>query len=134
VRRALPALLLAAVLGSGLAGCSSSPGPEVPAEDAFATGTCRTAAPDVRAVGEAIPDLGDGGKVDGEVKDSLREAQDRLAALADGAEPDLQAPLRGLVEKIGIVRIRADGNTYETSQGEVLTTAYERVLDACTTD
>jgi hypothetical protein len=124
VRRVAPALLLALAL----AGCTSS---DVPDEDDFAAGTCRTAAPDVRAVGEAIPRLGDGGKVDEDVRDELREAQDRLAALADGAEAELKPDLQGLVEAIGIVRIRADGNTYESAQGEALTRAYERVLDAC---
>jgi hypothetical protein len=126
VRPALPVVLLALVL----AGCTSS-GPDVPDEDAFATGTCRTAAADVRAVGEAIPELGDGGQVDDEVRDDLREAQDRLAALADGAEPDVKPALQGLVEAIGIVRIRADGNTYEQAQGDALTRAYDKALDAC---
>ncbi len=124
MRRAVPVLLLAVVL----TGCTSS---DVPEESAFAEGTCRTAAPDVRAVGEVLPELGDGGKVADEVKDELREAQDRLAALADGAEPELQAPLKDLVEKLGIVRIRADGNTYEPELGEVLARSYERVLAAC---
>ena len=124
MRRALPLLLLVLVL----AGCTSS---DVPAEEDFASGTCRTAAPDVRAVGETLPRLGDGGKVEQEVRDELRESQDRLVALADGAEPELQDELKGLVEAIGLVRIRADGNTYESAQGEALTRAYEKVLDAC---
>lgn len=124
MRRAVPLALLALVL----TGCSSS---DVPAEEDFAAGTCRTAAPDVRAVGEALPRLGDGGKVDGDVKDELREAQDRLQAIADGAEPALRPDLEALVVAIGIVRIRADGNTYESAQGEALTRAYEQVLDAC---
>ena len=126
MRRALSSALLVVVL----AGCTSS-GPDVPDEEDFAAGTCRTAAPDVRAVGEAIPRLGDGGKVDADVKDDLREAQDRLAALSEGAEPDVAPSLQGLVEAIGLVRIRADGNTYEAAQGEALTRAYEDVLGAC---
>jgi len=124
VRRAVPLVLLAVVM----VGCTSS---DVPAEEDFAAGTCRTAAADVRAVGEAIPRLGDGGEVDEDVKDDLREAQERLAAVADGAEPSLQPDLHELVVAIGIVRIRADGNTYESEQGEALTRAYEQVLDAC---
>lgn len=136
VSRARPAAASAGRLLPGLvalllAGCTAGTGPDVPSEDAFASGTCRTAAPDVRAVGEAIPRLGDGGKVDGAVKDDLREAQDRLAALADGAEPAVGPDLQALVEAIGLVRIRADGNTYGTAQGEALTRAYEQVLDAC---
>jgi hypothetical protein len=128
VRRAVPLVLLALVL----AGCTSSS--DVPAEEDFAAGTCRTAAPDVRAVGESIPRLGDDGDVADEVKDELREAQDRLAALADGAEPSLQSALQELVVAIGIVRIRADGNTYEPAQGEALTRAYEQVLEVCVAD
>jgi hypothetical protein len=124
---ALSALALAALVG-----CSSG-GPEVPDESAFTEGTCRTAAADVRAVGQSLPELGEGGAVDGEVRAGLREAHDRLRALADGAEPALQPVLAELNEKIGIVRIRADGNTYETQFGEQLTASYERVLEACTT-
>jgi len=125
VRRGVPALFLAVLI----TGCTTSS--DVPDESAFAEGTCRTAAPDVRAVGEALPELAEEGKVTDEVRVDLREAQDRLAALADGAEPDLQAPLRDLVEKLGIVRIRADGNTYEPQFGELLAASYEQVLDAC---
>ena len=125
----LPYVLSALAL-AGLVGCSSS---DVPDESAFAEGTCRTAAADVRAVGQSLPELGDGGAVDGDVRAGLREAHDRLRALADGAEPALQPVLAELNEKIGIVRIRADGNTYEPQFGERLTAAYERVLEACTT-
>lgn len=125
----LPYVLSALAL-AGLVGCSSS---DVPDESAFAEGTCRTAAADVRAVGQSLPELGDGGAVDGEVRAGLREAHDRLRALADGAEPALQPVLAELNEKIGIVRIRADGNTYEPQLGELLAASYERVLEACTT-
>ncbi|TAL25915.1 MAG: hypothetical protein EPN99_00990 [Frankiales bacterium] len=125
----LPYVLSALAL-AGLVGCSSS---DVPDESAFAEGTCRTAAADVRAVGQSLPELGDGGAVDGDVRAGLREAHDRLRALADGAEPALQPVLAELNEKIGIVRIRADGNTYEPRLGELLAASYERVLEACTT-
>ena len=109
------------------------PGPSVPAESAFAEGTCRVAAPDVRAIGAAVPRLGKEGKVDQQVQDELRDAQQRLAALAEGAEPELKPALDDLVLKIGLLRIRAAGNTYESSLGEGLTTSYDAVLDVCTT-
>lgn len=117
-----------------LASCSSSSsdGPEVPPESAFAEGTCRTAAQDLRAVGEAIPDLGEEGSVDAEVKESLRESQARLRAVADGAEEELKPAFEDLIQKIGIVRIRADGNTYEPQFGESLTRSYEQLVSACT--
>lgn len=133
----IPVLRAALVAGLlAVAACSSgSPsvdGPEVPPESAFAEGTCRVAAPDVRAVGEALPRLGDGGSVDAEVKDSLREAQERLRALTEGMEPALQPAFADLSQKIGLVRIRADGNTYEPELGEALTASYEGVVEACT--
>lgn len=129
---ALRAVLPAALLALLLAGCSSD-GPDIPDESDFAAGTCRTAAPDVRAVGALLTELGDGGAVDGDVRARLREAHDRLRALADGAEPALQPALAELNEKIGIVRIRADGSTYEPELGKLLTTSYEQVLEVCAT-
>ena len=128
----LPYALSGLLLSLALAGCSSSSGPDLPDESAFAEGTCRTAAADVRAVGQALPELGDGGSVESEVRDDLRSAHERLRALTDGAEPALQPVLADLNEKIGIVRIRADGNSYEPELGELLTRAYENVVDRCT--
>ena len=132
MHRPVSAALSAALLLTVLAGCSS--GPDLPEESDFAAGTCRTAAPDVRAVGEALPELGDGPKVAADVQDALREAQDRIDALASGAEPDLKPALTDLVQKIGIVRIRAAGNSYDPELGEFLATSYEKVLDVCTGD
>lgn len=127
-------LVLVALSAALLAGCSSSTpdGPEVPPESAFAEGACRTAAPDVRAVGQAIPQLGEGGSVDAEVKESLRESQGRLRGVADGAQDELKPLFDDLLQKIGIVRIRADGNTYEAQFGESLTGSYEELVAACT--
>ena len=123
----LPVLLALPLL---LAGCSDEP--ELPSESAFAEGTCRVAAPDVLEVGRALPRLGDGGEVDRAVKDALRDAQDRLFAVTEGAEPQYRPSMSGLVEAVGAVRIRADGNTYESSLGDELRARYDDVLEACT--
>lgn len=130
MRRLLPLLLAAPLL---LVGCTSSSdaGPELPAESAFAEGTCRTAAPDVRAVGGTLSRL-DGDEVPAEVRDELREAQDRLFALAEAAEPTYKPALDVLVVKIGAVRIRADGNSYDEALGDELRTAYDEVVEVCT--
>ena len=134
-----PAVLLALVL---LAGCTSSAEPAadasspaaapVPEESAFAEGTCRLVAPDVRAVGSALDRLGDGGEVDEAVEVELQESQDRVFAVAEAAEPELKPALDDLVEKLGIVRIRAVSKTYEPELGEQLRRAYDGVLDVCT--
>lgn len=116
-----------------LAGCTSSgDGPEIPAESAFLEGTCRTAAPDVIAIGRTIPRLGDGGAVDQAVKDELRTAQDGLFALTSTAEQAYKPAFDELVVSTGIVRIRADTNSYEPDLGGLLRRSYERVLSVCT--
>ena len=121
-------LLLGFVLAGLLAGCSSGEGdapagPQLPQVDAFAPGTCRTAAPDVIAVGQALPRLGGGGVVD---------AQRRLVSVRDKAGPAYAPAFVDLVGSIGIVRIRADGNTYEPQFGKTLKASYERVVALCT--
>ncbi len=131
--------LLAAALLLALTGCNAAPKspataptPSAPAESAFTDGTCRLAAPDIIAIGRDARRLGDGGKVEEDVKDSLRESQDRLAALAETATPDAKPVLDRLVLVTGLVRVRADGNTYETQLGDNLVAAYDAAVLTCT--
>ena len=131
--RVLPAAAAAIVALLVLPGCGSSDdAPKVPAESAFLEGTCRKAAPDVIAVGRTLPRLGDGGVVDPAVKDELRVAQDGLFALVPAAEEPYKSALDELVLSTGIVRIRADSNTYEPDLGGLLRRSYERALSVCT--
>lgn len=119
-----------------LAGCSSSgaepPRQELPAEGDFAQGTCQGAAPDLLALGRTLPRLGDDDTVPQDVQQVLADVQDRLSLFAETAEPELVPALPTLVERLGGVRIRAVGNTYEPSLGEDLQTAYDEVLAVCT--
>ena len=132
MRRALP-VLLAALL---LAGCSSSGDepdePDLPAESAFAEGTCALAAPDVLEVARTVPELGDEGTVERGLQETLKTTQDRLFALAEGAEPEVAPLLATVVERIGAVRIRAVGNTYEASLGDDLGTSVDALIEQCT--
>ena len=119
-----------------LVGCSSSADgpaePELPSEGEFAAGTCREAAPDLLELGRTLPRLGDDARVPKEVQQSLADVQERLASFAQATEPELADELPVLVERIGGVRIRAVGNTYESSLGEDLQAAYDDVLAVCT--
>ncbi len=124
----VPLLLVACSSGP-----DSAPEPELPAEADFAAGTCREAAPDLLELGRALPRLGDDSTVPTELQQSLADVQDRLAFFAEAAEPELAEVLPVLVERIGGVRIRAVGNTYEPSLGDDLQAAYDDVLAACTT-
>lgn len=134
----LSARLVAAVAVSSLllSACSSgSDGtsePELPAASDFAQGTCAQAAPDLLELGRTLPRLGDEESVPSEVQQTLADVQERLALFAEGADPDVAAVLPTLVERIGGVRIRAVGNTYEPSLGEDLQVAYDEVLAVCT--
>jgi hypothetical protein len=129
VRRALVRLVVPLLL----AGCSSSPEePDLPAESAFRDGTCSIAAPDLLALGRALPELGEDRQVDPEVQRTLAETQDRLFALSEGAPPPDAGLLDELVERIGGVRLRAVGNTYEPSLGEDLQASYDEVVSTCT--
>ena len=116
--------------------CSSAPDsppePELPAESDFAQGTCREAAPDLLELGRTLPRLGDESSVPSDVQQVLADVQDRLSFFAEAAEPELAGVLPTLVERIGGVRIRAVGNTYEPDLGEDLQEAYDEVLAACT--
>jgi hypothetical protein len=130
VHAALLASLLVLVVGCS---DSSSPArPELPAVDSFAEGTCRTVAEDVRTLGRLLAELGEGPEVDAEVLEALRESQDAVRAVAEGAEPSVQPALDHLSVATGLVRIRATGNSYEPVLGERALEAYEGVLDVCT--
>ncbi|MDP3713659.1 MAG: hypothetical protein Q8R60_14385 [Mycobacteriales bacterium] len=139
-----PLLVVALLAGTALTACQAvektpvaTPTPTIsqPPSSAFVAGTCSLAAEDVLAVGRDTVRLGDGGdgKVDPAVKDSLRETQDRLAPLAETADATAKAALDRLVVAIGLVRVRADGNTYEPALGQELRTAYDAAVLACTT-
>lgn len=128
--------VLVLVLPVVLAGCSASPGaparPRLPGQSAFADGTCRTAAPDLLDLGRTIPRLGDDSTVAPDVQARLQKTQDRLFPVAQAAEPELAPMLSTLVERLGAVRLRAVGSTYETSLGEDLQTSFDEVVAACT--
>lgn len=119
-----------------LAGCTSSPDgpsePELPAEADFAAGSCREAAPDLLELGRMLPRLGEDSSVPVEDQQVLADVQDRLSAFAEVPDPELEGVLPTLVERIGGVRIRAVGNTYEPRLGEDLQAAYDEVLEVCT--
>ena len=130
MRRAATCLLVSVLV----AGCSSGPDePDLPAESAFREGTCAAAAPDLLELGRTLPKLGDDGSVEAEVQQTLEQVQDRLFALSEGAEPEYAPALSELVERIGGVRIRAVGNTYDPELGADLQTSLDEALSLCTT-
>ena len=127
--------LVVVLLGLTLAACGGGSGGsgnlKQPAVSAFADGTCRVAAPDVLTLGKTGAKLGSGNTISADAKTSLKQAQDGLRTVADGAEPAYKPALEALVVSTGFVRIRADGNTYQPSLGKQLMKDYNAVLKAC---
>ena len=130
-RPTLLPLLLLPLLAAGCTG-DAAPGEDLPPVESFAEGTCSTVAEDVRTIGRLLPELGDGPSVEGEVLDALRESQEAVRAVGEGAEPELQGPLKALSQSVGFVRIRGVGNTYEPFIGEQAKEAYDEVVAVCT--
>jgi hypothetical protein len=126
-RTLLPVIALFAM---GLSACGGAKTSQPPVS-AFADGTCRVAAPDVLALGHVGSQLGTRMTVDGALKARLKEAQDGLRTVTDGAEPAYQKSFQRLVVSTGFVRIRADGNSYDPSLGKQLMADYNAVLTAC---
>lgn len=124
----IPLTLLACALL--LAGCSGTP--DAPKPKDFAAGICRQVAPDVLELTGLVDDLGKGPKVPDEAKASLRAAQGRLVAtLGSYAGPE-RGDLDGFVEAVGLLRIRADGNTYEAFLTKDVKAAGDKVVARCT--
>lgn len=118
--RALAAVAVSVALLTGCGGSSSEVSGDVslPAEDTFAEGPCRNTAPDILAIGRTLPRLGGKGSLDQGVKDTLRDAQAVLAAVAANAPAQVKPALSDLADKAGLVRTRADANTYDKAQGQ----------------
>ena len=130
-RTTVIALALAAPLLSLTACSGSSNGFSQPDVTAFRAGDCRTAAPNVLAIGREARKLGTAAQPPAAV----------LAALTDAQAPFLTSPfsdaqagaaLRRLTTAVGFVRLRSVGKEYDPSLAASVTTAYDDVLRACT--
>ncbi len=98
------------------------------------------------SAGREAPSLGTGPAVPGEVLDALQTAQDDVDRLVPEVAPTPgptadpgpaltaaeRTPLRQLVVAIGLVRLRADGNSYSADLGDQLVRAYDDAVTACT--
>jgi hypothetical protein len=82
-------------------------------------GTCRGSAPDLLDSAARLPRLGDDGTVPATCSRSS-PTSGPPGLFAEAAEPELAEVLPVLVERLGGVRIRAVGNSYEPSLGEDL--------------
>lgn len=103
-----------------------------PAVEDFTVGVCRDAAPDVLELRDVVGDLGDDARLPDEDKQALRDAQGRLNQTVQDATGEGIEQLTALVEAVGLLRIRADGNTYDPVLADDVRAAHDRVVAACT--
>lgn len=126
------ASLLLSLSFLAVASCSSGSTFAQPEAKAFHDGTCRTVASQVLSVGRDARKLGTSASPPDDVRDRLKAAQAALIAVQSTADAAVVAPLDKLVVSIGLVRIRADGNSYAPELGTALSAAYDAVVTACT--
>lgn len=139
MRRRLALLLLGPLLSAVLSGCTSDePDADVPSDAfeqpspaSFRPGFCSDAAEAVLAAGQDLHVLGPGPTVPPEPLEDLKQAQAALAALLPSSDP-AAAAVKALVVSAGLVRLRADGNTYDPSLGDAALADYRAVVAACT--
>ena len=125
--------MIACLLVGTACSAGSVPATEAPpSETAFTAGTCRAVAPDVLSIGRDAQRLGPGPEVDKALLDSLADAQTRLRALADTAEPTYKPALEKLSVAVGLVRLQARVGSYRPAEGNNLRTSYAAVLKVCT--
>lgn len=131
-RSGAAAVLAILVLLGGCSGDSSDGGPAGPDVADFSAGTCRQAAPDVLDLARQVGALGKEPRVPDEAKAAMRATQSRLLTASEQAAGPERAELEGLVRSVGLLRLRADGNTYEPFLGDDVRAARARVISTCT--
>lgn len=123
---ALPLVLLAAACSSG----SSAPSFSQPKASAFHTGACRSVADAVLSLGRDAHALAGGTKPDPNMAKRLNDNQTVVFDQKDVSAAEKPA-FEKLVVAAGIVRIRNDSNTYDTSLAAGLVQGYEDVVAVC---
>lgn len=123
IRLLAPALLLGAVACSG-------PGFSQPTLSAFTPGSCQTLAPSVLALGRDLHSLGTRSPSDSR-SDALKSDQAQLRSRQAGLSTELAPTVQQLVTAVGIVRLRADTDSYDPSLARRALGAYREVLSAC---
>ena len=131
--RTLPGLTVVLALGlaSGCSGGDTPSSPKDPAVSAFATGTCRDAAPGVLALRRAVRTLGKGPTVEPKKLQAVADAQQQVLPMSTNPDPAGQQVLF-LFREAGFVRLQATGNSYDPKVGATLLAAADRLVTTCT--
>ncbi len=125
-------LLLAPTVLAAVSGCSSSSSSFAqPKESSFNPGSCRQLAPAVLRLGRDIHDLGTKTPSAAQrttLKNDQQKVRDQQTGLSAAVAPAVQ----NLVSAVGLLRIRADTNSYDGSLAGLALTQYTSLVALCT--
>lgn len=130
--RLAPVLLAAALVATGCT--SDTEEPEAfrpPPVGALQDGPCALVADDVVELGRLAFDLRGEPAPDQAAADALAAAQDRVAAVAESAEPGVEPALDRLVLTAGLVRIQVATKMLREEVVENMDVAYDDAVRAC---
>ncbi len=125
-------LLLAPTLLAAVSGCSSSSSSFAqPKESSFSPGSCRQLAPAVLRLGRDIHDLGTK-TPSGSQRTTLKIDQQKVRDLQPGLSAAVSPAVQDLVGAVGLMRIRADTNSYDGTLAGLALKQYNALVALCT--
>lgn len=126
--RRVPVVVCAALL---VGGCTSK-GPSQPKVADFTAGACRSAAPAVLRIGQAVDEVSKRHRKPATVEPALLSAQTALRAMPPAPDPSVRGKLRALTVAVGFFRIGVDSNTFQPQRTTDVAAAQRAVVAACT--
>ena len=133
MNRLFVTLLLAPTVFAAVSGCSSSSSSSFsqPKESTFSPGSCRQLAPAVLRLGRDIQDLGTKTPSASE-QTTLKNDQQKVRDLQPGLSAGVAPAVQDLVGAVGLMRIRADTNSYDGTLAGLALKQYRALVALCT--
>jgi len=126
------ALVLALALSAACSSSSTATDRPQPKVADFSSGSCRSVAEPVLRLGRELDTLSSIDMPPPDLLEKLKTAQAALRALQPSVEPSLAPTVEKLVGSVGLVRLRADSNSYERQLAVTALEDYDAVIAACT--
>lgn len=125
-------LLLTPTVLAAVSGCTSSSSSfSQPKESAFNAGSCRQLAPAVLQLGRDVNDLGTKTPSVSQ-RTTLKDDQQKVRDLQTGLSAGVAPAVQNLVYAVGLLRIRADTNSYDGTLAGLALEQYKALVALCT--
>ena len=132
MNRLFVTLLLAPTLLAAVSGCTTSSNSFAqPKESAFNPGACRQLAPAVLRLGRDIHGLGTK-TPSGSERTTLKDDQQKVRDLQPGLSAGVASAVQDVVGAVGLMRIRADTNSYDGTLAGLALKQYDALVALCT--